>query len=105
MKPLSEALTDLISLSEEMITRPRSWMTASTTSNFAALAAEIRRVDALPAEGERATRAGLVMVVAIEAFFAGDREPTSQWLGLMGTTLPILRGEAWRARQNERAGT
>ena len=57
--------------------------------------------DARPAEGIRTTRAAVIMVIAIEEFCAGDREPTSQWLGLAGTTLPLLRAEAWRARRNE----
>jgi hypothetical protein len=65
------------------------------------LAREIRHADALPAEGSRTTRAGLVMVIALEEFFSSDREPTSQMLMLAGATLPWLRGEAWIARKNE----
>lgn len=101
MRPLSETLTDLIAISEEIITRPRMVVTTAGEA-FARLAAEVRHADALPAEGIRTTRAGLVMVIVLEQFLDGDREPTSQMLGLAGATLPWLRGEAWVARRNEK---
>jgi hypothetical protein len=102
MRPLSETLTDLIAFAEETITHPRRVPNLGDTGRFPQLAAEIRRADARPADGVRATRTGLVMVIALEAFFAGDREPTSQLLGLAGCALPWLRGEAWIAMKNEK---
>src|ERR1700682_2453504 len=102
MRPLSETLTDLIGLAEETITRPSKHYGFTPDQHFTGLATEVRRADALPAEGVRTTRAALVMVIALEEFFAGDREPTSQMLMLAGATLPWLRGEAWAARKNEK---
>jgi hypothetical protein len=104
MIPLSETLIRLIGFAEEIITRPaRLYGSAGFDQglNFGSLAAEIRKAEARPAEGIRTTRAAMIMVFAIEEFFAGDREPTSQWLGVAGVTLPLLRAEAWRARRNE----
>jgi hypothetical protein len=102
MRLLSETLVDLIGFAEETITRPAKYYGVSVDERFTSLAAEIRHADALPAEAIRTTRAGMVMVIALEEFFAGDREPTSQMLMIAGATLPWLRGEAWTARKNEK---
>ncbi len=102
MRPLSEALADLIGFVEETVTRPARMPSVGRESRFSIIADEIRRADAQPSEGPRATRAGVVMVTVLEAFFAGDREPTSQMLSIAGATLPWLRGEAWTARKNEK---
>jgi hypothetical protein len=105
ISPLSETLILLIGFAEETIARPakhaRYLSGFSEAERFAALASEVRAADARPAEGVRATGAAMIMVFAIEAFFASDREPTSQWLGVAGVTLPLLRAEAWIARRNE----
>jgi hypothetical protein len=101
---LSETLTLLIGYAEETITRPARQARSfgfTEEERFAVLANEVRCADARPAEGVRTTRAAMIMVFAIEEFLAGDREATSQWLGLAGATLPLLRAEAWRARRNE----
>lgn len=101
MKPLSEMLTQLIEFGQQIITRPNMHIGAREAEYFAFLANEVRLADARPAEGDRCTQAALAMVSALEGFFASDREPTSQWLGLAGNALPLLRGQAWRARSNE----
>ncbi len=102
MRPLSQALTALIGFAEETITRPGKFHGFRLDEGFGELAREIRRHDALPAEGVRTTRSAMVMIIALEEFFDSDREPTSRWLMVAGVTLPILRGEAWRAAKNEK---
>ena len=59
-------------------------------------------IHALPADDTRATRAGIVMCEALEAF---DATGADRWQMLVGATLPILRNEAWVAFRNERAQT
>jgi hypothetical protein len=100
MRPLSQVLTELIGFAEETVTRPAKHYGFSVDV-LVRLAAEVRHADALPAEGIRTTRAGMMMVIAIEEFFSTDREATSPWLMLAGSLLPMLRAEAWRARRNE----
>jgi hypothetical protein len=104
MRPLSETLLDLVGFAEEVITRPAKYFMPAMDDRlrFNSLAAEIRKADVTPAEGVRTTRAALVMVIVLEEFLAGDREPTSHFLGHAGITLPWLRGEAWQARRNEK---
>jgi hypothetical protein len=101
MRPQSEILTDLIDFAQATISRPRS-IAAALHDTFKEIAIEVRHADALPAEAERTTRAAMVMTIALEQFLNSDREPTSQWLGLAGVTLPLLRAEAWRALRNEK---
>jgi len=103
MRPLSEVLIDLIGFTEETITRPSRYHGFVVDQRFADLAAEVRHADARPAEGPRTTRAAMVVVIAIEAFFATDRPPTSPCLMVAGAALPWLRGEAWTAMTNEKA--
>lgn len=102
MKTLSEILNELIGFAEEVITRPRRYDGMALAARFAPLAETVRRADALPAEGIRTTRAAMTMVIVLEEFFAGDREPTSQLLGIAGAALPWLRADAWRALRNEK---
>lgn len=102
MRPLSEILTDLIGFTEETITRPNKHFGFTVEDRFIELAREVSYADALPAEGVRTTRAALVMVIVLEEFFSGDREPTSRLLMLAGASLPWLRGEAWAAHRNEK---
>jgi hypothetical protein len=99
MKPLSEHLTELIDIAEYVMRRPAQQIVRALPPSFAASAAEIRRVHALPAEATRTTRAGIVMCEAIEGF-AGDG--CEHWQMLIGATLPILRREAYLAFCNER---
>jgi hypothetical protein len=103
MRALSEALTDLIALAEHVVTRPRSAEPIASIERLSLLAGEVRKADALPAEGERTTRAAVVMVIALEEFCGGGRPAGSPWLMLAGTTLPLLRTEAWLAMRNERS--
>jgi hypothetical protein len=102
MKPLSELLTDLIGFAEEVITRPQKYHGFRVDDRFFEFAAAMRHADSLPAEGIRTTRAGVMMITALEEFFAGDHEPTSRWLMVAGSLLPLLRGEAWQAMRNEK---
>ena len=102
MRRLSEVLTDLIGFAEETITRPARHYGFTIDQRFTSVSAEIYHAHALPAEGIRTTYAALSMVLALEAFFASDREATSTWLGHAGKLLPDLRAEAWRADRNER---
>lgn len=104
MRRLSETLIDLIGFAEETITRPAKHYGFVVDERFTAISAEVRHADALPAEGIRTTRAAIIMVAALDEFFAGDRGASSPWLMLAGTTLPLLRAEAWRADRNEREG-
>lgn len=104
MRTLADTLLDLIGFAEEVITKPAKYFGPAMDDRlrFNSLAAEIRQADTRPAEGIRTTRAALVMVIVLEEFFAGDREPTSHFLAHAGVTLPWLRGEAWQARRNEK---
>jgi hypothetical protein len=100
MKPLSEILTALIAIAEELMRKPVQHAVAYLPPHYAAIAAEVRRVHALPADGTRATRAGIVMCEALEGF---DATGADRWQMLVGATLPILRNEAWISLRNERA--
>jgi hypothetical protein len=100
MKPLSEHLTQLIDIAEYVMRRPAQHIVRALPLGFAAAAAEIRRVHALPAEATRTTRAGIVMCEAIEGFAADGRD--YHWQMLIGATLPVLRREAYIAFCNER---
>jgi hypothetical protein len=102
MRELSESLTILIATAEDVIRRPVH-VPGQLPASFAELAAEIRHADARPAEAVRTTRAAIVMLIAIEEFFAGPRSECSPWLMLAGASLPLLRVEAWQALNNERA--
>jgi hypothetical protein len=97
MKALSEHLTQLITVAEEYMRRPVHL--GSFPPGFAANAAELHRIHSLPAEGMRATRAGVVMCEAIGGFVVEGGE---HWQMLIGATLPILRREAYIAFRNER---
>jgi hypothetical protein len=100
MKPLSATLNELIVFAEGVVTRPRA--DRDYAGYFAALANEVTRVDAQPAESIRTTRAAMVVVIAIEEFRQAGEEPGSRWLMLVGAALPLLRSEAWLAMNNEK---
>jgi hypothetical protein len=101
MKAFSETLTFLIVTAEDIMRRPSHAIPVALPAAFIELAAEIRRADVRPAEDVRTTRAAVIMVTAIEAFF-GEREADHHWQMLIGTALPILRREAFQAMRNER---
>lgn len=108
MRPLSQALNDLIGFAEDIVTRPNRYTARAMDSRFGELAAEIRQADARPAEAVRTTRAAMVMVTVLEGFYAGESEAGSRslespWLMLAGTALPLLRVDAWLAFNNEKA--
>jgi hypothetical protein len=101
MRPVSETLKILIATADDIMRRPLHTLPTALPPGFAELAAEIRRIDARPAEGLRATRSAIVMVSAIEGFFAGQ-EADDRWQMVIGAALPILRREAFAAWRSER---
>lgn len=101
-RPLSQTLTDLITLANEVITRPRGASGLNAGGHFEQLAAEVRHAESAPAENIRTTRAAMIMVFALEEFRGGEQEAGSPWLMLAGTALPLLRVEAWVALNNEK---
>lgn len=108
MRPLSEILTDLVGFAETTITRPSKHYGFMVDERYMGVSQEIRHAAARPAEGIRTTTAAMIMIDALDEFFAGEREATSPWLMLAGTALPLLRAAAWRAKRNEqeaRAGS
>lgn len=105
MKRLSELMRQLVAVVEEAVTRPVARVESITRADFAELAAEIRRIHALPAEHVRCSHAAIAVLELIEGY---ERvKPTDQangmpWLMLIGATLPLLRAEAWRQLCAER---
>lgn len=104
MRPLSQSLNALIMVVEETLMRPARYQSIARDPAFPVLAAEIRRIDAQPADQVRCTRAAMAAIHLLEAFYACDAlEATSPWLSAVGAVLPLLRGEAFQALRNERA--
>lgn len=97
MREISRALTDLIAFAEEVLRGPQ--LHARAPRSFTELAAEIGHRHAQPAEGMRSTRAAVVMITALDGFFADQDD---SWLMLAGCALPLLRREAWQALVSER---
>lgn len=107
MRPLSATLTDLIGLAEQTVTKPTRYPGGGQASaqTFAMVAAEVREAEARPAEDVRTTTSALIMVLALEEFYAGgaySESASTPWLMLAGATLPLLRVDAWRAFNNEK---
>lgn len=100
MRPLSQTLTDLITVSNDIITR--RGMHTAVGGQFALLADEIRRAEAKPCENVRTTRAAMIMVFALEGFAEGPQDAGSPWLMLAGAALPMLRVDAWLAVNQEK---
>ena len=94
---LSLVLTDLITFAEAVLRGPQL-QTKTPPRNFTELSAEIQRRHAQP--GQPSSRAAVMMITAIDGFFA---EQDDAWLMLAGCTLPLLRREAWAALTSERA--
>ena len=101
MRPISETLKILIATVEDVVRLPQKAQSLRQSA-FPELAAEIRRLDRLPAEGVRTTAAAVVMVTCLEQLADGLNEKGSPWLMLAGAALPLLRAEAWSALNNER---
>ena len=102
MKPLSQILSNLIVLAEEVITRPNIDRFAFG-ERLADLAQAVRHAAARPAEDIRTTSAALVMITALEEYrYAHPGIDTSRWLMLAGCALPLLRADAFTAFVNER---
>jgi hypothetical protein len=104
MKPLSENLTVLAATAEDLVRKQPHYIPTELPRGFPELAAEIRRAHASPSEGVRATGAGSIMCDAIEGFYAGNAGD-DRYQMIIGVTLPLLRREAWQARNNERDQT
>ncbi len=102
MKSLSESLTVLIATAEDIVRKPAHQIPASLPMGFAELASAVRHADSLPCDGIRSTRAGVVMCIAIEAFFSEQTAGDYHWQMMIGNTLPLLRRAAWQALKNER---
>src|SRR5579863_635832 len=100
MRPLSQALTDLIKCAEDIVLRPVI-LAAYPPPKFFDLASEIDLADQRPAEDIRTTRAAMAMIPAIENFYA-DSKGDHQWQMVIGSILPLLRRDAYQALQNER---
>ena len=100
MRPLSQTLADLITVANDTITR--RGMQTMVGGHFALLADEVRRADVRPCENVRTTRAAMIMVFALEGFAEGPQDAGSPWLMLAGTTLPLLRVDAWLAMNQEK---
>ncbi|WP_316214333.1 hypothetical protein [Bradyrhizobium sp. SZCCHNR2032] len=105
MKPLSQHMTDLIAIAEDIV---RFAEPVTVLRRFDAIAAEIRRIDALPAEDERLTHCAMAMVALIDGLrgaLQGRTQPNTSrtaWLMLIGAALPLLRAEAYRQFVAER---
>ena len=102
MRPLSQTLIDLIVFTEEVVTKPARHHGLAADTRYPLLAQEIRDADKRPAEGFRCTHSGVAVVSCLDAFFAGDMDPTSRWLAAIGGLLPLLRGEAWQQLKSEK---
>lgn len=95
--PLSRVLTDLVAYAEEVLRAPQ--LQTRAPQSFLELCAEVAHRHAQPAEDVRVTRAAVIMVTAIDGFFADQDD---SWLMLAGCALPLLRREAWQALVSER---
>lgn len=103
MRPLSQVLTELITIAESMVTRAR-YASPAPIGQFSVLAAEVREAEQRPAaDGRRATYGAIVMINAIEAYHATGGEQGSPWQMLIGAALPLLRTDAWLAFNQEKA--
>ena len=98
MRPLSATLCDLVVIAEAAIMRPGG----IDRGNYADVRAEVTRADASPAEGERATSAAVIVVVALERYWYAAAADRQAWLMVIGTVLPLLRADAYRAIRAER---
>ncbi|ODM71717.1 hypothetical protein [Bradyrhizobium elkanii] len=103
IRPLSQTLTELITIAESMVTRAR-YASPAPIGQFNVIAAEVREAEKRPAaDGTRTTYGAIVMVNAIEAFHATGGDAGNPWQMLIGTALPLLRTDAWLAFQQEKA--
>lgn len=105
MKPLSQVLSNLIVLAEDIVTRPQMVDRADVGDRLHGIAAEVRHADARPAENIRTTRVALVMVIAIEEqrSAALDGKGSPCWEMIVAAMLPMLRQDSYIAFRNERA--
>ncbi|HYD66128.1 hypothetical protein [Azospirillum sp.] len=103
MRELSKTLTELITISGNVVTRHGLSLAGNIVDDrFITVAQEVRAADARPAEGVRCTNAALAMVIALEAYRDGERDPGAPWLMVAGCLLPMLRADAWRALNDEK---
>lgn len=101
MSALSQTLSNLVVLAEELTARPLA-DPQRTGDCLHWLAAEVRAADTRPVEGLRLTSAALVMVTAIFEYRHAPADRAPMWLMLIGATLPLLRQAAFDAFTEER---
>lgn len=102
MRALSSILKDLIAVGEAVASRPLSIIGLSDAID--GVHREIIAADALPAEGERATRGGVALALALRELKsekAGTRTGVL-WLAAIGVLLPLAREDLQREFINER---
>lgn len=105
MRPLSATLNDLTGIAEQTVTKPSRYLSDAGKEVFAGIVAEVRAAEARPAEDVRTTSAALMMVLALEEFYAAgaaSENLSNPWLMIAGSLLPLLRVDAWRAFNNEK---
>jgi hypothetical protein len=107
MRPLSAVLQDLLIAAEYVIAKPLAGAHAvNRIARMRELGAELRRHDELPAEAVRATRGAVCLVVALEEYFAAQRDRNqvteALWCATIGVLLPLVRFECSVAFTNER---
>lgn len=100
MRPLSQALSVLIATAEDVMKRPQD-LPSQLPETFAELADDIRRYDAQPTERVRTTRAAVVMLAAIAAFFA-EATGNYHWQMIVGSLLPLLKRDGYQQMLNEK---
>lgn len=100
MRPLYATLSNLIVLTEEVVTRPQ-FDRVSFRQRLAELAGEVRAADSRPAEDERVTQAAMVTMICLEQI-RDDDKLSAQWSMVAGAMLPLLRTDAYAALQQER---
>lgn len=103
-RPLYTTLSNLLVLTEEVVTRPQ-WPRANRTAfrlRLDDIASEVRSADSRPAEDERVTQAAMVTIICLEQIRDLDAGSTP-WLMTVGAMLPLLREDAFTALEQERA--
>jgi hypothetical protein len=101
IKPLHSTLSNLIVLAEEVIVKPH-FDRFVFAERLCDLACEVRSADSRPAEDIRTTQAAMVMVICLEEIRDRDEDGAIHWRMLAGTTLPMLRGDAFREFRQQR---
>lgn len=97
MKPLSQHLTDLIAIVDDL--NRNGWLTQQ--EGFVKVRAELRHLHETPCEGIRRTYSAAVVIDVIEGLQAAEGEKKRAWMVLLGAALPMLRDDAYQAYTSE----